>query len=120
MAETTNTPNAGNTPNQNTTPSTGAAPAVNASNVSANQPSGAPDVSKSPDAGATTAEPTKAGKYTLAYIGGGIWTDQSGQMWCKDEHRNCIQTKTFSKKELADRPDIEWMVEYGAMRKTEV
>lgn len=83
-----------------------------------------PDVPKeaeetAPDA--PPAPPVKAAdgdKHMLTYMGNGIWTDQTGKCWCRDKKANCINHTTMSAKELDARPDIKFMIKYGAIKDT--
>lgn len=55
-------------------------------------------------------------KHSVIYLAGGIWKDTKGQFWCRDKKPNCISSAVFTEEEFAKRPDIQYMVEYGAMK----
>lgn len=64
--------------------------------------------------------PASAGdkKHHLTYLGNGIWTDAKGKTWCRESRKGCITGMTMTDAELADRPDITFMVRYGAIKDT--
>lgn len=55
-------------------------------------------------------------KHSVIYLAGGIWKDTKGQFWCRDKKPNCISSAVFTEEEFTGRPDIQYMVEYGAMK----
>lgn len=55
-------------------------------------------------------------KHSIIYLAGGIWKDAKGQFWCRDKKSNCISSAVFTEEEFAKRPDIQYMIEYGAMK----
>lgn len=92
------------------------------------QPDPAPVQSSEPDAIGEAGEtalnappapaPATAGdkKHHLTYLGNGIWTDANGKTWCRESKKGCITGMTMTDAELADRPDIKFMVKYGAIK----
>ena len=77
-----------------------------------NQAEGNGGVSESPKA----EQSGEARKHSVIYLAGGIWKDTKGQFWCRDKKPNCISSAVFTEEEFAKRPDIQYMVEYGAMK----
>ena len=77
-----------------------------------NQTEGNGGVSESPKA----EQGGEARKHSIIYLAGGIWKDAKGQFWCIDKKPNCISSAVFTEEEFAKRPDIQYMVEYGAMK----
>jgi hypothetical protein len=55
-------------------------------------------------------------KHSIIYLAGGIWKDAKGQFWCRDKKSNCISSAVFTEEEFAKRSDIQYMIEYGAMK----
>lgn len=104
----------GKTKIDNTTESSKAVTPAAPLNASVNEPEVSETVSKSPKPDATAT----AGKHVVIYLAGGIWKDHEEQYWCRDKKGNCIQAKTFTEDELKARPDIQFMIEYGAMKDT--
>lgn len=77
-----------------------------------NQTEGNGGVSESPKA----EQSGEARKHSVIYLAGGIWKDTKGKFWCRDKKPNCISSAVFTEEEFAERPDIQYMVEYGAMK----
>ena len=77
-----------------------------------NQTEGNGGVSESPKA----EQSGEARKHSVIYLACGIWKDTKGQFWCRDKKPNCISSAVFTEEEFAGRPDIQYMVEYGAMK----
>lgn len=88
-----------------------AQPAEADSNTSENQGNGTENSSElSKENNKTTR------KHSITYLAGGIWKDARGKFWCREEKKNCVTAETFTDTELNDRPDIQYMIKYGAMR----
>ena len=85
---------------------------ANEPNALVNQTEGNGGVSESPKA----EQSGEACKHSVIYLAGGIWKDTKGQFWCRDKKPNCISSAVFTDEEFAKRPDIQYMVEYGAMK----
>lgn len=84
-----------------------------ATDASVNETDVAPAAPESPKAEA----PKASGKrHSVIYLAGGIWKDATGMFWCRDERTNCVTSNTFSDEEFASRPDIQYMISYGAMK----
>lgn len=61
-------------------------------------------------------------KHVIKYLGQGIWKDNKGKLWSKDEkeQRDILSAREFESASdeetfLNSRPDIKFMVEYGQM-----
>lgn len=104
---------ADNNTNQNQTAATPAPAASAVLNQSGNQPQAPGTASNA--AKAAPAAPAK-GMHHLSYIGQGIWKDAEGQNWCREEKNNCISDKNLTAAELEKRPDLKYMIKYGAMK----
>ena len=77
-----------------------------------NQTEGNGGVSESPKA----KQSGKTRKHSVIYLAGGIWKDAKDKFWCRDKKPNCISSAVFTEEEFAQRPDIQYMIEYGAMK----
>ena len=86
---------------------------ADAPDASVNQADVAPDASEPPKA-----ETVKASgkRHSVIYLAGGIWKDAEGVYWCRDARANCSTSGTFSEEEFEARPDIKYMISYGAMK----
>lgn len=62
-------------------------------------------------------EQTDGVKHHLTFLGHGIWTDAVGQYWHRNEGKGgCITHKLMGDAELQARPDIKFMIKYGAIK----
>lgn len=88
----------------------------------ANEPDAIEEAEKTalnaPPAPAHAPAPAGDKKHHLTYLGNGIWTDAKGKTWCRESRKGCITGMTMTGTELADRPDIMFMVRYGAIKDT--
>lgn len=59
-------------------------------------------------------------KAVVSYIGNGVWRDEDGECWSRNEnsHANILNTRSYSKCDYENRPDLQFMVKYGEMRVT--
>lgn len=65
-------------------------------------------------------EPT-AKKHVVTFIANGTWYDQQKKAWSRSHpNEEALTTRTFSDEEYAGRPDLHFMVRYGAMTHVEV
>lgn len=58
-------------------------------------------------------------KAVVRYIGTGIWKDENGLLWSKNDDGNVIKSeRIIAKHDYDERKDIKFMVGYGAMAVT--
>lgn len=58
-------------------------------------------------------------KAVVRYIGTGIWKDENGLLWSKNDDGNAIKSeRVIAKHDYDERKDIKFMVGYGAMAVT--
>jgi hypothetical protein len=57
-------------------------------------------------------------KHVVSYIGGGIWVDQSGEKWARDDvpGTDIKSAREYTDDKYQTRDDIKFMVAYGAMK----
>lgn len=114
---------------KDTAPAVAPAPAPTAPTAPVNQPKPDEGVSESPAVAPAAPAPEadeqkpedksedKSGKkHSVTYIANGLWTDATGQTWSRDAHGKSISHKVFTDAELAERKDIQYMIEYGSMK----
>ncbi len=53
----------------------------------------------------------------LTYLAHGIWNDAEGQYWHREDgKKGCISHKVISTSKLNSRPDLLFMIRYGAIK----
>lgn len=53
----------------------------------------------------------------LTYLAQGIWNDAEGQYWHREDgKKGCISHKVMSTSKLNSRPDLLFMIRYGAIK----
>lgn len=77
----------------------------------------APPAPPVPEGGSEQQKP-KGVLHHLAYLGNGIWTDAKGKCWCREKKGNTVSSVTMPAEELESRPDIKFMIKYGAIKDT--
>ena len=53
----------------------------------------------------------------VTFIGNGMWTDEKGESWHKNDPR-VESERSYTNEEFAKRSDLKFMIEYGAMKHT--
>lgn len=61
-------------------------------------------------------------KHLVTFVGNGIWIDAHGVAWSRTHKDNSdmVEQHEFGDDEYNERSDIHFMVEYGAMKHTEI
>lgn len=59
--------------------------------------------------------------HLVEYIGNGVWIDSKGVHWARNiENTDMTSNKDFSDEDFASREDIQFMIQYGAMKHTTI
>lgn len=56
-------------------------------------------------------------RHHLTYMAQGIWKDAEGQHWHREDgKKGCISHKVMPESKLKSRPDLQFMIRYGAIK----
>lgn len=56
-------------------------------------------------------------RHHLTYMANGIWKDSEGQYWHREDgKKGCISHKVITESQLKSRPDLQFMIRYGAIK----